>query len=473
MPFVNGQWMPQQMQAPQAAQQFQQPTAPQPQIQPQAMNQMAMMQARPQFQNQLGMQQSNPQSQLYRPQQQFQPQSQLYRPQQQMPSNMMQLGQNNPFGKQAGPPPMQGGYGPPQQSNYMPAQQGWGGPNFGVAQGQQQQVGQSVEQSVQPNSPQSVQNFMSALNKVGAGTNNQFMNGAGQQGAGAQGGFAGFGQNGYQGMMGTGVAAGSPTGGGFYGGGYQGSYGGGNGSMGRAANQAASGMTFLGDQGGGPGNNTFNTPSLTNGAYVNASSNAPNQNNNPSMGTQAGYQQPTPWAQPGNQAPGVSGSWYPDTDTGWQAYGGQLFGASPMAPSQSGSYYSQNSPSDYSMSAGSAANYATSDIRAKTNILPGKEELQEFLDALGIYSYEYKNKNDGDGRRISPMAQEIESTPLGKVAVSQRPDGIKYVDYGKLAGTQLAAIAMLNQKSKELEAKITTILSNKFNSRVINEHGKK
>ena len=84
-----------------------------------------------------------------------------------------------------------------QGGQQLGMQQGWGGQNFGFAQGQQQQApNQSITQSVQNNNPQSVQNFLTALNQSKSGNSNQFMNGAGQQGAQAQAGFQGFSQNG-------------------------------------------------------------------------------------------------------------------------------------------------------------------------------------------------------------------------------------------------------------------------------------
>lgn len=94
---------------------------------------------------------------------------------------------------------------------------------------------------------------------------------------------------------------------------------------------------------------------------------------------------------------------------------------------------------------------AASDVNVKQDIKQGESELQEFLDSLGVYDYEYKDPKYGEGRRISPMAQEIEKTPLGKAAISTNDEGYKIVDYGKLGGTMLASLAMLNHKYNDLE----------------------
>ncbi len=59
------------------------------------------------------------------------------------------------------------------------------------------------------------------------------------------------------------------------------------------------------------------------------------------------------------------------------------------------------------------------------------------------------------------MAQEIEKTPLGKAAISTNDEGYKIVDYGKLGGTMLASLAMLNHKYNELEESIKKGLKSK------------
>lgn len=83
-----------------------------------------------------------------------------------------------------------------------------------------------------------------------------------------------------------------------------------------------------------------------------------------------------------------------------------------------------------------------------------KDEVQGFLDSVHAHQYRYKNPDApgaGHGTFISPMAQEIESTPLGAPAVSRGQDGYKRVDYGKLGGVMLAGQAMLNERLNEHE----------------------
>ena len=103
-----------------------------------------------------------------------------------------------------------------------------------------------------------------------------------------------------------------------------------------------------------------------------------------------------------------------------------------------------------------------SDKNSKENIKGGDVELSSFLDSLGIYSYEYKDKKDGEGRRISPMAQEIIKSPLGAVAVSKDERGLMRVDYAKLMGTMLSGIAMHHQELKELNEKINSAMDKRI-----------
>lgn len=108
---------------------------------------------------------------------------------------------------------------------------------------------------------------------------------------------------------------------------------------------------------------------------------------------------------------------------------------------------------------GSAAAQAAimgSDERVKTNIENGSKEIRGFLDALSAHKYEYKDSHKnpatggGEGIYVSPMAQELEKTKLGKDMVRDTPTG-KVVDYGKGFGAMLAALADTNQRLKRLE----------------------
>ncbi len=97
---------------------------------------------------------------------------------------------------------------------------------------------------------------------------------------------------------------------------------------------------------------------------------------------------------------------------------------------------------------GALGGMSMSDENVKTNVADADEALFSFLDNLGAHEYEYKDEKHGEGRRVSPMAQEIEKSELGKQFVFETADG-KAVDYGKGLGTMLAATAALHKRLKK------------------------
>lgn len=81
-------------------------------------------------------------------------------------------------------------------------------------------------------------------------------------------------------------------------------------------------------------------------------------------------------------------------------------------------------------------------------------DVQKMLDQLSAFSYRYKNPNApgaAPGQRLGVMAQDLERSPLGRTFVRETPNG-KMVDYGQMAGTQLAATAFLNERLDHHEA---------------------
>lgn len=100
----------------------------------------------------------------------------------------------------------------------------------------------------------------------------------------------------------------------------------------------------------------------------------------------------------------------------------------------------------------SQAAMMASDENLKKDVKPGGASIEAFLDALSAHKYSYKDKSYGEGEFVSPMAQELEKTPIGDSMVVDTPQG-KMVDYGKGFGAVLAAQAHLNKKLKELEKK--------------------
>lgn len=294
------------------------------------------------------------------------------------------------------------------------------------------QTGPSPTQMAGRGNAQSVSNYLQALQQSGAAQNNAAMNQPGQLGAGPQGGFRGFGYNpGY-----------GPN---YVPQGYLGPMGGGLSYQGNMANTA----------------NNYNVGNYAQqGAYGTAARPRSYGGGVTAGGTggvagQPQWETPKPWANPYDpeQNPDVWANMSSDEKSaylGAPREGGWGENKPPQAfswPSQQGSFYN------------------VSDERAKENITPAQAELEEFMNALGVYSYEYKDKADGEGRYISPMAQEFEKSQLGAQAVVETPEGKKMVNYGRLMGVQTAALALLNHKYNTLEQKFNEAMKTNLKNR--------
>jgi hypothetical protein len=107
-----------------------------------------------------------------------------------------------------------------------------------------------------------------------------------------------------------------------------------------------------------------------------------------------------------------------------------------------------------------------SDANAKTNIEPlSNSDIQNFLGNIGSYKYNYIDPKNGVGQFVSPMAQDIEKTEIGKSAIETNKEGYKMVNYGRLSGIQLAITAHLNKRMNDFDAKMKNVLASKFLSK--------
>ena len=97
-----------------------------------------------------------------------------------------------------------------------------------------------------------------------------------------------------------------------------------------------------------------------------------------------------------------------------------------------------------------------SDIQMKENISSGDREIEQFLDAINAYQYEYKDpKATGrdSGLLIGIMAQDAErGGPMGNAMVSEGPRG-KQLDMNQGLAAVLAAQANLHKRTKQLEGR--------------------
>jgi hypothetical protein len=254
---------------------------------------------------------------------------------------------------------------------------------------------------------------------------------------------------GYGQSNGGGVYAGGPgNAGGFSGGGTMGSGGAAQGGIFGKMAPFAGGVTSPGGVSNPGGMQSFGfaggTPMPARATPVNATNPA-----NPIVAT------PTPLQSAENLA-GVASQWAaeqapqaPPTYPVSQSYPA----VPPYLPNGQAATQATGTPL---MAIGSPMMRTLSDENSKADVHNlSADNMRDFLDALHAHQYRYKEPDlpgAGHGTFVSPMAQEIESTPLGRPAVSTNPQtGYKQVDYSKLAGTQLAGLAYLNERQNKLE----------------------
>lgn len=129
---------------------------------------------------------------------------------------------------------------------------------------------------------------------------------------------------------------------------------------------------------------------------------------------------------------------------------GQTTSANQLAMQQR----AQNMQMISGLAGAGASAFAASDERQKKKIKKlTPEKVSEFINALSGYTYEYKDPNipgGGEGEQMSPMAQDLEKSEIGRDMVMEGPTG-KVVDYGKASGAMLATAAMLNDRMTDLE----------------------
>lgn len=102
-------------------------------------------------------------------------------------------------------------------------------------------------------------------------------------------------------------------------------------------------------------------------------------------------------------------------------------------------------------SSGGDSGSMMSDVNMKENIESGDDEIQQMLDNLDSYEYDYKSETGIPGRHVGVMAQDLEQSELGETFVNDTEEG-KMVDYSKAAPTMMAALADGNKRLKKLEA---------------------
>ena len=90
---------------------------------------------------------------------------------------------------------------------------------------------------------------------------------------------------------------------------------------------------------------------------------------------------------------------------------------------------------------------AASDINVKENFSDPAPAIEEFLQSAEPSEYNYKPDSPfaSEHRHVSPMAQGLEQSKIGRSMVVDTPAG-KMVDYGKSFGALLGSLSHLNKK---------------------------
>ena len=99
---------------------------------------------------------------------------------------------------------------------------------------------------------------------------------------------------------------------------------------------------------------------------------------------------------------------------------------------------------------GGAAIGKYSDINLKENIQDGDQKIENMMDNIDAYEYDYKPEIGGEQDQVSVMAQDLEKSELGSQFVEDTDMG-KMVDYGKAMPTMMAGQANLNRRLRRLE----------------------
>ena len=127
-----------------------------------------------------------------------------------------------------------------------------------------------------------------------------------------------------------------------------------------------------------------------------------------------------------------------------QAQAGGLYNLANM--------YNQQSSANLQMGGMAALAYAKSDENAKQNIELAPDQIDQFLNDLTGYKFNYKEpQKDGMGQQLGVMAQDVEKSPVGEKMVFKDQEGAKNIDVGEALNAILASLGRLNEKVNNLE----------------------
>lgn len=107
------------------------------------------------------------------------------------------------------------------------------------------------------------------------------------------------------------------------------------------------------------------------------------------------------------------------------------------------------------ISDGFSAAAKLSDRRLKKDIKEvSPAAVDEFLRTVGANkTWRYTDPGHGEGDQVGPMAQDVERSELGRAAVTRRPDGMRTVDYQRMAALALAGLGRVSDRLDQVEGK--------------------
>jgi len=91
-----------------------------------------------------------------------------------------------------------------------------------------------------------------------------------------------------------------------------------------------------------------------------------------------------------------------------------------------------------------------SDVNMKQDIEGGDESIENMMDNLDAYDFDYRPETGIEGRHNGVMAQDLERSELGGSFVEDTDEG-KMVDYAEAAPTMMAGLANTNKRLRKLE----------------------
>jgi len=102
--------------------------------------------------------------------------------------------------------------------------------------------------------------------------------------------------------------------------------------------------------------------------------------------------------------------------------------------------------------AGAINGASTSDVRAKENVRPAGNQIDDALAKMGAYQYEYNRPDLPPGTQTGTMAQQLAQTPAGAPVVGKDPySGQLFIQGPQAQNFSLAALARLNERLAAIE----------------------